>query len=139
METMIGAFKDCADPEHVDNGLLSPLGDFYASCPSVCKVCHKRRTAAVQKRVTERMKEGAGSEVHSRKREESPDEQTRKLRELEAAYSVTAEASSQHGASPVQPSPAQLGGFGFGSTESLRTSYFLKSGQTEHRPRWRAC
>lgn len=42
--------KECRDPDHVDVGPLSPLGDFYASSPNVCKACKKRHATVVQTR-----------------------------------------------------------------------------------------
>lgn len=89
METLVGAFKECIDSQHIDTGPLSPLGDFYASSPNICKACKKRHAQAGVERYRARRKaaglpsfsgirtvEKVEREIHSRRAEESPDVET---------------------------------------------------------------
>lgn len=92
--------RQCIDPQHIDVGPLSK-GDFYASSKSVCKTCRKRYTAAVNKKIAERMKEGQPQQSFSRRPEETPEEEAMKLRQLEQFYAPI-RSMNQHGASPEQ-------------------------------------
>lgn len=120
METLVGAFKECIDSKHIDAGPLSPLGDFYASSPNICKACKRRDAREAGERYRARRKAvGLPDFIGMRTVENvEREEEARKLQELELAYRVTAEASNQHSVSEVQAGPVEPGGVGFHLPES---------------------
>lgn len=121
---------NCHDPQHIEVGPLSE-GDFYTSSRKVCKTCRKRYTAAINKRVAVRMRDGRSSKVFSRVIEETPEEAARKLEQLEKFYGGIEEPYQHASLRAEQPhsqggefldffSPEKVFGLGLYQTQFLR-------------------